>query len=580
MPIISVGYGYTRLDNPLKLCYALCMSLIADASQNITDRLTWHIANRDQAGIAKNLADGKDIPEVYGLGEAGLFDEFFCFLEQFGIKDLFMGIEPISKKRKSKVPFMAVIFIYLMRIVAGLKFFWHIDPVILHSQSLMRLVGFNGRQVREGTCNRGKKKSHVDSDDEQNDQKPTKIRGPVCPDFISSYITAIAASVLEKLFNQVIAILAKHNFFPKKVRAVLDASEIESTEQCPGCGKVKKEKAPELRRRKRRIRKVSEIVFGFKIWVVWDPNSRLPIAMRFATIEVADINFAKEVIQQAITNLGDHAKITSIAMDRGFIDGALMWWLKSEGITFYVPVKSSMNVYEDTLSLVDTGYSATRTRKRNVGYGKNKTVVTDYWNVMGIEGLTTAGFYGPLGSGSHENRNDFIPNPINAVVVLHDPYKENNPHSKTMVILTNGHVNKPLKVYDGYDARSEIENSFFRESKQAWFIQKPSQNTKAGFRAHTYLTILTMALTTAYQDWMDQQDKLEKDGRDTGIRKFREKVKQENGNKLIIFDQDRYAIFDAYEVFILCGRNVLMPTGIPEKITQDDILRKYCVQME
>ena len=141
------------------------MSLIAEASQNITDRLTWHIADRDQAGIAKNLADGQDIPEVYGLGEAGLFDEFFCFLDQFGIKDLFMGIEPISKKRKSKVPFMAVIFIYLMRIVAGLKFFWHIDPVILHSQSLMRLVGFNGRQVREGTCDRGKKKSLVDSDD-------------------------------------------------------------------------------------------------------------------------------------------------------------------------------------------------------------------------------------------------------------------------------------------------------------------------------------------------------------------------------------------------------------------------------
>jgi len=556
------------------------MSLIAEASQNITDRLTWHIADRDQAGIAKNLADGQDIPEVYGLGEAGLFDEFFCFLDQFGIKDLFMGIEPISKKRKSKVPFIAVIFIYLMRIVAGLKFFWHIDPVILHSQSLMRLVGFNGRQVREGTCDRGKKKSLVDSDDEQDDQKPTKIRGPVCPDFISSYITAIAASVLEKLFNQVIAILAKNNFFPNKVHAVLDASEIQSTEQCPGCGKVKKEKAPELRRRKRRIRKVYEIVFGFKIWVVWDPNSRLPIAMRFATIEVADINLAQEVIQQAITNLGDYSKITSIAIDRGFMDGILLWWLQSKGITFYIPAKSNMDVYNDALSLVDTGHLENRTRKRNVGYGKNKTVAIDSWEVVSIKGLTTAGFYGPLGSGSHENRKDFIPNPINAVVVLHDPYKENNPHSKTLVILTNGPVNKPLKVYDGYDARSEIENSLFRESKQAWFIQRSPQNTKAGFRVHTYLTVLTMALTTAYQDWMDLQDKLEKDGKDTGIRKFREKVKEENGNKLIIFDQDRYAIFDAYEVFILCGRNVLMPTGVPEKITTEDILRKYDVQIE
>ena len=73
---------------------------------------------------------------------------------------------------------------------------------------------------------------------------------------------------------------------------------------------------------------------------------------------------------------------------------------------------------------------------------------------------------------------------------------------------------------------------------------------------------------------------MEKDGKDTGIRKFREKLREENGNKLIIFDQDRYAIFNAYEVFILCGRNVLMPTGVPEIITKEDILRKYGVQLE
>ncbi len=58
---------------------------------------------------------------------------------------------------------------------------------------------------------------------------------------------------------------------------------------------------------------------------------------------------------------------------------------------------------------------------------------------------------------------------------------------------------------------------------------------------------------------MDIQDKREGDGEETGIRRFRQKVKQENGSKLIVFDQGRYAIFDAYELFILCGRNVLMP---------------------
>ncbi len=553
------------------------MDIIKDAAQNIANRLTWHTAGRDQTGIARELADGDDIKEVYGLGEAGLFDEFFYFLDHFGFKDLFMGLDPKSKKRESPVSFTAIIYIYLMRIVAGLRFFWHIDPVILHSQSLMRLVGFNGREVKEGTCQRGKKNTSANSSEEEktSNEPGRKIRGPVCPDFIASSVAAITAKALEKMFNQAITILAANRFFPKKVHVSLDASEIESTEKCTDCGKVSKEKPPELRHRKGRIRKVVETVFGFKIWVIWDPNSKLPLALRFTTIEVADVTIAQEVIEQAIINLGEHGKIVSIAMDRGFMDGTLLWWLNSMNIIFYIPAKANMAVYADAISLVETGILQTRNRKRGVGGGKNKTFETDHWEVAGVEELTTAGFYGPLGSGSHENRNDFVPNPINAVVVLHDPFMKNNPNIKTLVILTNSQVDKPLKVYDGYDARSEIENSMFREAKQAWFIEKSPINSKDGFQTHVYLTVLVMALTTAFQVWMDQQDKLEKVGEETGIRKFREQLREENGNQLIIFNKDRYAIFFAYEVFILCGRNVISPNGVPQRITKEDILRKY-----
>ncbi len=548
------------------------MSIVNEAAKNIANRLAWHTAGRDQAGIAQELANGDDIPEVYGLGEAALFDEFFYFLDHFGFKDLFVGLDPKSKDRESPVSFNAIIYIYLMRVVAGLKFYWHIDPVILHSQSLMRLVGFNGREIREGTCDRGKKKT---TDGQKNMEPGRKIRGPVCPTFIASTVAAITGNALEKLFNKAIGILAAKRFFSKKLHVSLDASEVQSTEKCSGSGKVTKQKAPDLRLRRGRIRKVVETVFGFKIWVVWDPNSKLPLALRFTTIEVADVKLAQEVIEQAIANLGEHSQIASIAIDRGFMDGALLWWLDTQGITFYIPAKSNMAVYTDAISLSDTGVLQIRERKRGVGAGKNKTFITDHWEVVGIEGLTTAGFYGPLGSGSHENRNDFTPNPINAAVVLDNPYMRNNPNVKTMVILTNGSVDKPLEVFDGYDARSEIENAMFREAKQAWFIQRAPRNTMAGFRAHVYITVLMMALTTAFQVWLDQQDKLEKAGEETGIRKFREQIREENGNQLIVFNGDRYAIFYAYELFILCGRNVISPNGVPERITQNDILRKY-----
>ena len=89
-----------------------------------------------------------------------------------------------------------------------------------------------------------------------------------------------------------------------------------------------------------------------------------------------------------------------------------------------------------------------------------------------------------------------------------------------------------------------------------------------------------MALTSDFQAWLERQEKLEKGGQETGIRKFRERVREENFSKLIIFDEDRYAIFDAYEVLILGGQNVLMPRGVPEKITKEDILTKYGAHLE
>ena len=564
------------------------MNLQKDATQNITDRLVWFTALKDQSGITKDLSDGKEIEEIYGLGEGALFDEFFYFLSHFGIADLALKLKPKIKKRETETNFIAVFFIYIMRIVAGCRYFWNIKPVLLQSQPLMHLVGFNAHQIREGSNQRGLHKSRKDEEENNQEEKERQenkengsIRGPVCAQFIAGFISAILASALEIFFNKVISILAANSFFPKRVHALLDASDIESTEACKGRGKVTKEKALELKQRQKRIRKVTETVFGFKIWVVWDPTSKLPIAMRFTTIEVGDINMAQEVVQQAIDNLGTHAKIVSLAFDRGFIDGKFMWWLHRDmGITFYVPAKTNMNVYTDALSCVDSGIRKQRERQRKIGAGKNSSIVTDHWDVVAIEGLTSAGFYSEQGSGSHENSKHFRPNPINAVVVINDPYKENNPDSQHMVILTNGPVNDPFVPFEGYDDRSEIENGLFREAKQAWFIERPSENTKASYRAHVYLTILTMALTTVFRAWMDKQDKLESKGTETGVRKFRETVRQENGNKLIVFDGPRYAIFEAYEVVILCGRKVRMPRGVPETIEKKDILIKYGVLLE
>jgi hypothetical protein len=112
------------------------MDIIKNASETIFKRLVWHTAKRDQAGIAEKLANEQEIHEVYGLGDAGLFDDFFCFLRELGIMKVLEQLAPRHHcRRQSPVPFSAVMLIYLMRIVAGLKFFYHAGPVLLQSQS-------------------------------------------------------------------------------------------------------------------------------------------------------------------------------------------------------------------------------------------------------------------------------------------------------------------------------------------------------------------------------------------------------------------------------------------------------------
>lgn len=88
------------------------------------------------------------------------------------------------------------------------QFFWHTESVILRSQALMRLVGFNGRQVKEGTCNRSKQKAS------SGEKEPIPIRGPISCDVIKNTMALIVAPTLEKMFNTGISIIAAHKFFP------------------------------------------------------------------------------------------------------------------------------------------------------------------------------------------------------------------------------------------------------------------------------------------------------------------------------------------------------------------------------
>jgi len=82
------------------------MDIIKNASENIVNRLTWHTAVRDQAGIADELANEEEVQEIFGLDDVTLFDEFFCFLRELNIMKALEQLAPRNHRvRKSPVPF-------------------------------------------------------------------------------------------------------------------------------------------------------------------------------------------------------------------------------------------------------------------------------------------------------------------------------------------------------------------------------------------------------------------------------------------------------------------------------------------
>jgi hypothetical protein len=84
------------------------MKIIKKASETIYNRLMWRTATKDQAGVAETLANKQVVHEVYGLGDGGLLDMFFCFLRELDIMQILEELEPKTGigKRKSPVPFL------------------------------------------------------------------------------------------------------------------------------------------------------------------------------------------------------------------------------------------------------------------------------------------------------------------------------------------------------------------------------------------------------------------------------------------------------------------------------------------
>jgi Transposase DDE domain len=529
-----------------------------DVAQNLAERLCWQAARRDDSRVARRLYRRQVVDGVYRLDEGALLDDFFYFLEQLGVVDWLSDVRSTTIQREM-VPVVQYVLLYSLKTLFGVDSMNALPPLLFSDEALMRLVGFNAQQVRQGVCQRGAAT-----------RQGPRATGPICPDTLAANIVQLNVRDLEVLFNHVIRALANAGVLAAKVTGIVDATDLETTAQYEGCGQVTRTR--KITDKRGHVQEIEVTVYGWKLIVLIEARTKIPLAAKVVPIQEHETLSLRALVTQARTNLAGHARLHKVVFDKGFLDGVDLWWLAQRDMLFVVPAKDNMAVTIDAQAQAAAGEGVSVGRRAHtVRHGQGKTAWTERLEteVVGITGLTSYDQYGTPEHGRHHNRRDFQANPLNAVVVRKWNGHAYGPSGKT-VFLTNAAVDKPLQPFDDDDDRSLIENCCIKEAKQQWNLKHPPQKTGRAVRVHVLFTLLLFALATAYR-WQCEQE--ETGGEPVGWQRWRRQLLERTRDQIIVFAQGFYGIFHMAEYSLLLG--VKIKDRPPEIGTYPQILAKY-----
>src|SRR5436309_3207326 len=544
---------------------------ITEASKEpsiVQERLNWKLAWRDDAKVAEGLYAGEAIEEMHELSDAGLLDEFFVFLEELGMMQAFEQMSLPGAKRML-VPTVQFGRLYLLKVLVGGQSMNEVPRVLFSDVGLMELVGFNAQQCADGLTKRG------------DAQRQTKQKqGPLTPQCLADNISKLGEQEMERLFNQMVQLLARRGLFTDKLVVALDGSKLPTPQSYEGCGKLKQTRKVKVKGQPEAVTE-EYYVYGWKVLVLIEVQTRLPLAMKLVKIQDYEGKWLVPLLEQAQQNLGAHAQIGSVVIDRGYLDGEDLWRVHQKGVIFVICGKATMAVTQDAQGLAKDERASVRERVVRHGHGKSATDQRLRTELVGLEALTSYDQYGDAAYTQHAHRKDYVGQPINAVVVR--KWENRLPKTGGTVYLTNASVSDPFTVFDTYDWRSVIENGIFKEGKHPWHLLCFPKRTEAAVVVHGHLTLLVMGLTTAFRLWQQQQATAPTTATQVlptlssallggeGIARWRKRLEEDNRDHIIVFLGQAYGIFHLAEFAILTHLPIrILPSslGSPQAVLQ------------
>jgi len=489
--------------------------------------VVWKHLTRNQKEVARRLAHGEGCDYVHD-GSWGFFDRFMIFLK--GINYLAtLNLDGEGYARRM-ITVAKLLLTYQARVLLGIDSVNKIPHMLFGDIGLLMTLGWTAIQIKQGVCKRGKGKHN----------------GPIHKDTLPDCLERLGAEEITRCLNDGIKLLRKIGIRFSGIFA-LDATDLKTTPKCKGRGAKRIEH--KKRDKEGNLVVIPEMIYGFKLLLVFDVFRRYVVAARMLQIQENENPYLLEMVDQARKNIGRDA-IELLLVDRGFLDGGRLWELKHKrGIDFVIPAKTDMAVSEDIRGMRDLPQDETLHRQQ--WHTEQGTV-----RALGVAALATFDAY-------HDpKRKRAQAEPINAVMVTCWAGHEYKP-GKEKVFLTSLDVNRPREVVDRYDLRSLIENCGNRDLKQGWLINKYPKKQVDAIRAHVYLTIGMFNMTLAYRSEEGEEIAQE------CIRRYRVKTMAQSRHKCMIVSGDHYGIFDLEELMMLLGQPVRCPMR-----TDEDQFRK------
>lgn len=568
---------------------------------------TLRLLERNDEVVREALLRKERLSGIMAADEATEGDELFWFIaEELKLLSVLESLAPPSTRVdeetgkeircRNMYPPLVLNLLGLLSRFMGLSSGPDIQAAVLCDERWMSLLGFNAAEVADGSTRRSASligKTREGSRGQFVDAGPlgparARLEGPrgaLSSQTLAGHESALDAEALVATFNAVVRALAERGYFSKEVRMSLDSTGEEVVPSFEDAGVVRKKVKVESKAR--RPRQVEVSVRGFKVWYVMEVETGLPLAMTLDTIETAETTPARALIDQARENLEGCSCLVSGSVDRGFLDGDFLWWLKEERcIDWVCPSKENMLVTAEARERVDKALAALRTeeesrletaqRAARRGLSHEKVQFFERTLVLGRETLVVAqvdellctDFYGPGGSSSSRvYSKKFRPTALHATVVLRWPdrsakdredAKEHDPDAKGPIVLLSPVKEAALVRYDRYDERSLIENRLNRDGKQYFGLgDSLARNLAAQWSASVFST-LALTLYRAMELHREKAlEHLDRRCEHLGVLRYRRQMAMQNRGRIIVVVDTLYGMFTLVEFATIAGFDVI-----------------------